>query len=105
MDAVQVFSGCVINRRRRTTDGGGPGTDSSASRRVADIFYFDQVKTEGPPSPCFCHEYQNKGVRPVNLVMNIKTKDLARTKRIGEQVVCFYILTRCHKFMDSLARQ
>ena len=34
-----------------------------------------------PPPPCFCYEYQNKGVRSIDLVMNIKTKDLARVKR------------------------
>jgi hypothetical protein len=29
-----------------------------------------------PPSPCFCHEYQNKGVTGVNYAKNIKTKGL-----------------------------
>jgi hypothetical protein len=31
-----------------------------------------------PPPPCYAHEYQNKGVRSVDLGMNIKTKDLGR---------------------------
>ena len=31
-----------------------------------------------PPPPCFEHQCENKGVRSVDLVMNIKTKDLAR---------------------------
>lgn len=28
------------------------------------------------PSPCFCYEYQNKGVMSVDFGINVKTKDL-----------------------------
>src|ERR1700722_12894775 len=30
------------------------------------------------PPPCFCHEYQNKGVRSSKSAKNIKPKDLSR---------------------------
>ena len=41
-----------------------------------------------PPPPCFCHEYQNKGVTGANYAKNIKT--------MGLQVVCFYIVARLY---------
>jgi hypothetical protein len=47
-----------------------------------------------PLPPCFEHQCENKGVRSVDLGMNIKTKDLAPNERIGVQVICFDILTR-----------
>jgi hypothetical protein len=35
------------------------------------------VKMRGvPPSPCFCHEYQNKGLTGVLYAKNIILKDL-----------------------------
>jgi hypothetical protein len=42
------------------------------------------IDTLPPLPPCFCYEYQNKGVRSVDLVMNIKTKDLAPNVKAGD---------------------
>ena len=47
-----------------------------------------------PPSPCFEHQYQNKGVSSPKYAKNIKTKDLSRMKESGQVKSCFYIFLR-----------
>src|ERR1700685_2249204 len=56
-----------------------------------------------PLPPCFAHQYQNKGVKTVDLGINIKTKDLAQMKRMAMQVVCFETLTPTSKIVQFLS--
>src|SRR5579864_4057194 len=45
-----------------------------------------------PPPPYYAHQYQNKGVRSLDRVMNIKTKDLSRMKASGWKSFVFMAL-------------
>jgi hypothetical protein len=57
-----------------------------------------------PPPPCYAHQYQNKRVRSINPVMNIKTKDLARRRRFGavKSFVIIFLRTDA-KFMERVS--
>jgi len=78
-----------------------PGTPPVCIVRDVPGLYHYEGGT--PLPPCFAHQYQNKGVKSVDLGINIKTKDLARMKCMAMQVVCFETLTPTSKIAQFLS--